>query len=174
MELKTLHFGTSTYPNVEQRCEAVARRARGLHSEYVGSARHLDTRHNGTAPGDDGPVTRKLLSYGVVRGLVFGAWGEASPDVERLLSTLARAGARHRWRAMGSTDEASAIGCLAWLMRRRWGMAALRENARLKLDRLSWVGRGAANAATRRLRSEQERALQARLCRARQWHERRR
>ena len=44
----------------------------------------------------------------------------------------------------------SARGILAWMLRRRWGMTALRENARLKLERLEFVGRGAQAAADRR------------------------
>ena len=174
MELKTLHCGISTYPLVAERCAAVASRARALHGEYVSKARAIDVRFCGTPPGDDGPVTRKLLSYGTVRGLVFGAWGEASPDVHHLLSLLARQGARAKWRSMGCPDEASAVGCLAWLLRRRWGLTALREHARLKLDRLAYVGQGAASAASRRLRSEMEHAARAQLLQARQWFHRRR
>ena len=115
-----------------------------------------------------GPVGRKLQSYGRVRGLVFGAWGEASSDAHDLLSQLAKQGARYMWRDMGCPDEAAAVGCLAWLLRRRWGMVGLRENARLKLDRLAYVGRGAAAAAERRQRSELAHALRARLSRAQQ------
>ena len=33
-----------------------------------------------------------------------------------------------------------AVGALAWLLRRRWGMMVLRENARLTLDRLQYAG----------------------------------
>ena len=51
---------------------------------------------------------------------------------------------------MGARDATLAQGVLAWLLRRRWGMAALRENARLKLERLEYVGRGAADAMARR------------------------
>ena len=36
------------------------------------------------------------------------------------------------------------------MLRRRWGLTALRENARLKLDRLEYVGPGATVAARRR------------------------
>ena len=39
---------------------------------------------------------------------------------------------------------------MAWLLRRRWGLTALRENARLKLSRMESVGRGAHAAAVRR------------------------
>ena len=45
-----------------------------------------------------------------------------------------------------------AKGALAWLLRRRWGINAVRENARLVLDRLQYV-----NSDTRR----QERSLRA-------------
>ena len=51
---------------------------------------------------------------------------------------------------MGARDATLAQGVLAWLLRRRWGMAALRENVRLKLERLEYAGRGAAAARARR------------------------
>jgi hypothetical protein len=149
-ELKTLHAGPSTYGHSAHRCEAVARRARALPAEYAAKARHVDQQFCGTAPGSVGPVEAKLRTYDPVRGLVFGAWGEASPDVERLLTAFSRAGAAHHWRTMQVATPGSAQGVLAWLLRRRWGMTAMREAARLKLERLEFVGRGAANAADRR------------------------
>ena len=51
---------------------------------------------------------------------------------------------------MGARDATLAQGVLAWLLRRRWGMAALRENARLKVERLEYVSMGAADAMARR------------------------
>ena len=168
-ELKTLHYGSSTYPTTARRCEAVQNRAGRIPGEYAAKARAIDTQYCGTAPGETGPVCRQLLSYGTVRGFVFGAWGEASGDVHDLLQLAAKQGARTRWRDMGCRDEAAAVGCLAWLLRRRWGLAALRENARLKLDRLAYVGRGAAAAADRRQRSELQHAARARFSRAHQW-----
>jgi len=173
-ELKTLHFGSSTYPPSQQRCDAVRCRARTLDGEYAAKARSIDERYCGTPQGEVGPVRRQLQSYGSVKGLVFGAWGEASSDTHALLHTLARQGARVRWRDMGCPDEASAIGCLAWLLRRRWGLTALRENARLKLDRLAFVGRGAAQAADRRQRSELAHAVRSRLFLAQRGFTRRR
>ena len=149
-ELKTLHYGTSTYPRGERRCEAVARRAEALPAEYATKAREADRRFCGTPRGRVGPVERKLQSYGTVRGLVFGAWGEGSPDVERLLGTLAEQGAQRHWRAMRCPDAVAAKGAIAWLLRRRWAHTALREAARLKLERLEHAGQGAAAAARRR------------------------
>ena len=154
LELKTLHHGRTTYPasssGAASRCAAVARRARALPGEYLSKARRLDSRLCGTPEGVVGPVERQLQQFGGLRGLVFGAWGEASSDCEVLLSHAAGVGAERHWRSMGSRDQPAAVGTLAWLLRRRWGMTALRENARLKLDRLEFVGRGAAAAICRR------------------------
>ena len=106
----------------------------------------------GTPEGVVGPVERQLQQFGGLRGLVFGAWGEASSDCEVLLSHAAGVGAERHWRSMGARDQPAALDTFAWLtlLRRRWGMTALRENARLKLDRLEFVGRGAAAAMCRR------------------------
>ena len=150
LELKTLHYGRSTYPAVEARCGAVARRAAGLPNEYANKARTIDQRYCGAGRGVQGPVERRLQSYEPVRGLVFGAWGEASPVVSKLLSAMAHAGAQRHWRSMRCDDPPQAVGVMAWLLRRRWGLTALRENARLKLDRLEFVGRGAVAATQRR------------------------
>jgi len=154
LELKTLHYASSTYAHEDRRCESVARRARALPAEYAAKARTTDQRYCGTPVGELGPVSQRLQTYGRVHGLVFGSWGEASPDVEKLLGTLARKGAAHFWRATGSDSEQSAIGTMAWMLRRRWGITALRENARLKIGRLGYAGRGAEAAASRRLRAE--------------------
>ena len=51
---------------------------------------------------------------------------------------------------MGAIGPAEAKGSLAWLLRRRWAITALRENARLLLSRLEYVGAGAAEATRRR------------------------
>jgi hypothetical protein len=85
LELKTLHFGRSTYGNESRRCEAVARRARALPGEYATKARIIDSRYCDTPDGEQGPVSRHLQSFDPVRSLVFGAWGEASAHVEHLL-----------------------------------------------------------------------------------------
>ena len=149
-ELKTLHYGVSTYNVPPDRCAAVTRRARALPGEYASKARELDAKFCGAQPGVPGPVERKLNTFDPVRGLVFGSWGEGSPDVDRLIGVLADVGATRHWRGMQSSGPDEAKGALAWLLRRRWAMTALRENARLKLDRLEYVGRGAAEAIQRR------------------------
>ena len=44
IDIKTLHYGTSTYPRATERCRAVARRAAAVDAEYLGKARRLDVR----------------------------------------------------------------------------------------------------------------------------------
>ena len=75
---------------------------------------------------------------------------EASTEVEKLLLAQAMAGAARHWRAMRCSDTERAQGWLAWMLHRRWALPALRENARLKLERLEYVSHGAAAAAQRR------------------------
>ena len=162
LELKTLHYGSSTYAATGARCAAVGRRAARLPQEYAAKARAVDRRYCGTLPGMVGPVERKLLTYEPVRGLVFGAWGEASPVVTRLLSIMAHTGAQRHWRGMRCDDPTQAVGALAWLLRRRWGLTALQEAARLKLHGLEHVGRGAAEAARRRGNAEATHAARTR------------
>ena len=164
-ELKTLHMGVSTYIENNHRCEAVARRARAIPREYSTKAQTVDRRYCNTPVAAVGPVEAKLRTYDPVRGLVFGAWGEASPDVERLLATFAKSGAERHWRDMGATNEQGAIGGLAWLLRRRWAMTALRENARLKLERMEMVGAGAGIAADRRAWAQETALARRGACR---------
>ena len=55
-----------------------------------------------------------------------------------------------------------ARGILAWMLRVRWGMTAVREAARLKLERFEFVGNGAAAASDRRLAAASSTAAAAR------------
>ena len=41
-----------------------------------------------------GPVQRKLESFGNIKGLVFGAFGEGSKDVHSLVQSLATSSAK--------------------------------------------------------------------------------
>ena len=94
-------------------------------------------------------------------------WGEASPDVHTLLGALADVGMHCHSRSMRCSPEDGRSG-LIWMLRRRWGFTAVRENARLLSERLEYVGRGATAAASRRRQSMNDAAAHARraACRA--------
>eukprot|EP00973_Karenia_brevis_P023117 3183680-Karenia_brevis.AAC.1 len=97
-----------------------------------------------------GPVETRLRSYGGVRGLVFGTWAEASESVDWLLGQIATFGAARRPGLATDRDPDDERVLLMTALRRRWGITAARANARLLLDRLAYVGRGASAAMARR------------------------
>jgi hypothetical protein len=140
-DVKTLSAGG---PNYHRRYRAnggaVAERARQVPQQYETAARRLDLRHHGTIAPDTGPVLTALRGYPPVRGLVFGAYGEASQDVHALLKAAAVQGAKQRWSSMGARSCAEAEGIFSALLRRRWGIVSVREYARMRLARVCYVG----------------------------------
>ena len=153
MELKTVHYAPSTYPASEERCIGVSRRAGKIGAEYLQKARSLDRQWHYTGAGQQGPVEARLRGYGTIRALVFGSWGEASADVEWLLSEAVDIGLSRRsgFRPADDDEPDSLRATLLAMLRRRWGIAALRANARLLLERLAFVGRGGVLAMRRRV-----------------------
>ena len=81
---------------------------------------------------------------------MFGAYGEYSDNIHRLIRRLGRIGASTWKRLLPSASGAGAQGRLTWLLKRRIAMANLRANAQTLLDRLEHVGRGAAPRRARR------------------------
>ena len=145
MDFKMLHLGVAQYTSheaQEQRAAAVAIRARAVQTYYQRMGRERDQRHHRvqaaavvaghTAPG---PVLSLLRSYGVVRGLVFGAYAEASPDVHALLSHTASVEARRSWEEMGARGYQEARARVSAAMYADWGMAAAWAAARMRLAR---------------------------------------
>ena len=155
-------FTVEVYRSLKVLDGGVGERAAALPAEYAAKARKADRRFCDTALGEVGPVERKLRSFEPVRGLVFGAWGEASVAVHPLLDRAPTLGATRHRRAMRAQQEGDAKAAICWLLRRRWGVAAVREHARLLLDRLAYVGRGAPAAAGRRQVAEEEAAAHLR------------
>ena len=169
LELKGMHLSATRYranDNLQpgETKAAVKRRSEQIAREYIAKAQKCDQKYCGTAPDDVGPVEERLRSYERVWPLVFGAFGETNDEVERLMHVLAEAGAEKHWRRMKARSAEEAKGAFAWLLRRRWGITALRENARLRLDRLQYLGAGARGGDQRAAASfaNAERRSQAR------------
>ena len=75
------------HPHPVRECvKAVDKRAGALTEEYMKKAKQVDRVYGGVA---EGGVQRKLEDFGEVRGLVFGAFGEASEGVHELVHALA-------------------------------------------------------------------------------------
>ena len=110
-------------------------------------------------PGDarPGPVELKLASLGPVQPLVVGHYGEMGGYVDELLELAADAGADKHWQSMRCRDPDTARGIILQVLRRSWGMAAFRENARLIVRRLGRVGDARASATIRNSESTHRR-----------------
>ena len=148
--------GGSTYPTrggssvLDGHRRAVHARAASIQNERERDARRIDERFCDTQPGDDGPVLRRLRSFGPIVGLVVGAFGEWNDGLERLLS-VAVDDAAPRMRALFGAQSArdSRSRCAA-LFRREVAWAGLIANAELKVGRAEFVGWDARTAGERR------------------------
>ena len=121
-------------------------REAAVSGEYERHARQLDETHHGVPAAGvragvigPGPVLLALRAAPTVVGLVFGAYGEASPAVHTLISQLADRGAS-QWRTMGARSVSEARGFLVGRIRREWGIAAARAHAQLLVARWRYVG----------------------------------
>ena len=75
-----------------------------------------------------------------MRGLVFGAFAEASLDVHALIDLAATALARKHWRLSGARNEAEARSWWVARCRQRIGVATARAYARYRIKRAVFVG----------------------------------
>ena len=113
-----------------------------VQTEYEKHARSLDRRFYAQAVqgGQVGPILTRLRSFGRVRGLVYGAYGEASADVHDLLRTAAHEMAERTWRLLGARSADEMRSFMVASARRRVGLAAVQAMARHRLARETYVG----------------------------------
>ena len=117
-------------------------------------ARAVDLQYVRTAPGVVGPVEEKLLSFERVQGMVFGAFGEASEPVHRLIDQLATSRVRvagpQRGRKGVERSEEGERSVVVSSIRRKVSMAAVSAQCSSLLGRLEGLGPGNAAAVGRR------------------------
>ena len=101
------------------------------------AARAADRQYS--APGTN-PILDRLRSFGQTRGLAFGAYGEASPDVHALLTVAADGLAARQWRDMGARTQEEARSFIVSSLRRRLGLVICREFARHRIRRVPYIG----------------------------------
>ena len=95
-------------------------------------------------------MLQRFREFPRLRGLVFGALGEVSPDVDGIVKILAHAGATVHGLARGGTTVAAATGQLAWLIKRRLARIDAFYRAKLLLDRRMFIGPNARAAGAGR------------------------
>ena len=161
-EVKVISCSKSGYKANSQR-RAVDARAELLPQEYLKKARSADQTYNGIPAGQTGPVERKLIELGEVRGIVAGNFGEVSEDTHALLATLATCRVRQAGVSRGKkghlrTEEGERSLAISGL-RRKLGVLTARMQAHSLLGRLEVLGPGSGAAIGRRWQqAEPERA----------------
>ena len=148
-ELKVISCCPTRYKS-SNTSRAVDKRAGELHLEYVRKAKNIDRQFNLTEEGQKGPVLRKLETFGQVHGLVFGAFGEASEEVHKLLEILADSRFRKIGLLKGQIGSEGELSIIKAQIRRLFSVTIVRAQAQCLLDRLGWIGQGADGASSRR------------------------
>ena len=145
-DVKTVGYGEYLYPprllRGGVRGRPIEARAAAVSKAYERSARKMDATYGGVPPGTDGPVLRKLRSFGETRGLCLGAFGEVSTHVRDFVSVAASAAAHRHWKGMGARTVDAASAALRLRMRCELTITHVREYHRLKLRRLDDYVRG--------------------------------
>ena len=148
---------------------AVGKRAGALTAQYRTKARNVDRVFGGVPEGQVGPVQAKLMDFGKVEVLVFGAFCEASEGLHKLAEAVAEARVRLVLLNVGKDGRRGGVTAFAGAKAvavgqvRRWLFTAVsRAQARLLLDRMAQVGAGGREAAARRLRQRDKGRLQER------------
>ena len=130
--------------------KAVDKRARVLTEEYSKKAKKVDRVYGGADVDVVGRVQRKLMDFGEVRGLVFGAFGEASEGVHELVHHLASSKLKAEGLQQGRETAKGELGVLVGQVRRLLSVASVRAQAECLLSKLRQAGGGVGAANKRR------------------------
>ena len=88
-DVKTIHCGTDWYKHrTAEQCGAVRAREARVSPDYISHAQKID---RACGPPGSKQCEQRLRSYSETRGLVFGAYGEASADAHDLIKVAAEA-----------------------------------------------------------------------------------
>lgn len=150
-ELKMISCCDTWYkPCASANTRATEKRAKGLQMEYRRKAKKVDQDLLGVATEEKGPVERRLDEFGSLVGLCFGAWGEASTDVHKLIQTLAEARLKFLGLKEGKPRSKHELGLIVGQLRRRLSLAAVKSQVDCLLSRIHQVGPGNKQLAKKR------------------------
>ena len=100
-----------------------------VHRDYHNAARSTDRKFNNTPEDAIGPVEARLSSFGIIQGLVVGAFAEGSSHLHHLIDQYANTAANRLWRGMGARNAMEARNILRQDARRHLGVEMARGNA---------------------------------------------
>ena len=149
-ELKMISCCESWY-TPGSRVRGTDKRANGLPASYRRKARKVDQEVLDIEREERGPVERRLEEFGELLGLCFGAWGEASEGVHKLIQTLAEARLKFQGLQVGRPGSEAELGVLVGQVRKELSMAAVKGRVDCLLSKLHQVGPGNKQLAKRRV-----------------------
>ena len=151
-ELKVIGAGPSRYPRglASSRDKAVNRRARLLPAEYRHKLSLIDQTYHGTRPGEVGPCVAGFETFGDILELVVGAFGEASTDLDRVVTALAESRVLYLSRESGKPVTDGWRSVVLAQYRRYFSVLFVKVQAACLTARLGHLGEGARQAAGRR------------------------
>ena len=154
-ELKILSCCPSWYTPSGSEVKATEKRARGLNADYRRKAKKIDQEIIKTPSGQRGPLEQRLDEFGEIKGLCFGAFGEASQDVHDLIETMAESRLNFQvlaeGRPEGGSDQEKAL--IVGQIRRRLSLAAIKAQVECLLGRIHQAGVGNKQLAKKRERA---------------------
>ena len=132
--------------------------------EYRHKLSLIDQAYNGTRHGDVGPCVARLESLGDILELVVGAFGEASSDLDRVITAMAESRVLYLSRESGKTVTDGWRSVVLAQYRRFFSVQFVKVQAACLTTRLGHLGEGAREAAMRRvdLMDQEERARRER------------
>ena len=95
-------------------------------------------------------LVRRLESFGMVKVLVFGPWGDCSKDMLSLIKVLGETKVAARARARGRQSSDNELGVVIAQIRKYLSTAFVRAQGLCLINRLCFLGEGAKAAAGRR------------------------
>ena len=145
-EIKVVGKGVRSYYKLgADGMRAVDRRAAGVQQSYERKAAAMD---EAMGVQGEGPCMRRLREFPEVLDLCFGAWGEGSAGVHKLVACLAACRVL-TLRLQGKAPSTHQLGLEVSVIRRRLSAAVVRANNELLLARIGQVGEGSALAGKR-------------------------
>ena len=106
-----------------------------------------DSSENGNGNGGDGvgmmnggPVAAHMASFGRIRDLVFGSYGERSEDVDDVVRTCAKAIADKQWQISGMASPNEAYGLFKNYIFKKLAILSLKSVADLLYNRREALG----------------------------------
>ena len=124
-------------------------RARQLPAEYRKKVEDADCDYVGVPREEVGPVQRRLQTFGNLKTLVFGCFGESSQGVHDLIKTMAESRLTAQGRQTGVQGRKEALGQFTGQLRRIISVTAARATAEALLSRTDQIG-GLNRAANKR------------------------